>query len=189
MKIFNFVVAVVVAGVLFAGCAVKEIVDIKPYESKYAEESVNKKIELIAVNDKRKTDIVSTVIEAGKVKNKYKTSADLESWFKDALMKDLSTAGIKNMSGANTTLEVNILKLDTVFSYDIAKNLTGSVELELVFKNDGTTYKKFIKHTYNKFKGSMIDAQSFEEFVYDNLSDSVVNSIKATVMTLKDDTK
>lgn len=191
MKIFKLVAVVVVVGVLFTGCAVKEIVDVKPYVSKYAEESVNKKIELVAVNDKRKTDIVSTVKEWDEVKKQYKSSVNLESWFKDAMMKDFATAGITNTAGAKITLEVNILKFDTIFHSDrgVGKNLLGSVELELVFKDGDSVYKKYIKHTYNKWKGDITDASDFESFVYTNLSDSVLNSVNATVRTLNDDIK
>ncbi len=190
MKFFKLLLLVVIAGVVFTGCAVKEIVDIKPYQSKYADDKTNKSLNLVSVNDKRKTDIIATLKEGDKVIGEYKSSANLESWFKDALNKDLSKAGITNTADSKVILDINILKFDTLYDRNKGiKNLTGRVEIELVFKNENKVYKKFIKHTYNKFKGSISDAKGFEKFAYDNLSDSVINSIKASVMSLGDDIK
>ncbi len=189
MKYLKLIISVLSLGLLLNGCTTKNSIDVKPYESKYAQESIDKTIDLIVINDKRKTDIFATIIKDSQKIKEYKSTVNLENWFKDALEKDFSTSGIKTTNNASIKFEINIIKFDVKFIKDksFGKNLFGNVELELVFKKDNLTKKKYIKTNHTSWKVNVFDAKDFETFVYENLSDSVLNVVISMVDTFKND--
>jgi len=186
MKTVKQVLFLGLTSIVLLGCANKQVVQIKPYVSAYNQESVSKKINVIKINDKRKSKVVAIIADDSKSTKEFKTTTNLEFWFADALKKDFSTSGIKNVSDAKTSLEINIINLDAIFTNKTATkvNLSGSVEIELVFKTGLNTKTKTIKSSFKKWKISMRDAADFESVLYESLSDSVLNSIKAIIKTI-----
>ena len=102
------------------------------------------------------------------------------------MKKDFSTSGIKNTLDAKTSLEINIIALNAKFINKTVTNvnLYGNVEIELVFKSGSNTKRKTIKSSFKKWKISMSDAADFESFIYENLTDAVLNSVKAIIKTI-----
>ncbi len=189
MKYLKAVIIAIFSILIVGGCASKNTISVKPYESKYAQESIDKTIKLSAINDLRETDVFATVIKNEKPIKQYKSTINIKNWFKDALEKDFSTSGIKISHDALVKLEINIIKFEVKYIKDKSfdKNLFGNVELELIFKKDNITKKKYIKTSHTAWKINIFDAKDFENFVYENLSDSVLNSVKSMVTTLKND--
>jgi len=186
MKTVKQVFFLALSSLVLLGCANKQEVQIKPYISAYNQESVAIDINVIKINDKRKSKSVAFINNDGKTIKEFKSTTNLEFWFADALKKDFSTSGIKNSTDAKTSLEINIIALDAKFTNKTATkvNLYGNVEIELVFKNGLNTQTKTIKSSFKKWKISMSDAADFESVLYESLSDSVINSIKAIIKTI-----
>lgn len=171
---------------LFSGCTKKNIVEIKPYTSKYNKESVNLNINFRAVNDKRKSKIIAKVIDNGKIIKTFKSDTNMESWFENSLNKDFSTARIDVLYSSKTKLEINILNIEATYTKGmiLENNLVGNVEVELVFTKGRTTYKKYIKSSFSKWKMSISDASDFENFIQENMSDAIINSVISIIHML-----
>ena len=186
MKTVKQLMFLVITSVVLMGCVNKKNVEIKPYTSAYNQESTSKEINVIKINDKRKNKVVALISDEGETLNEFKTTTNLEFWFADALKKDFSTSGIKNTLDAKTSLEINIITLNAKFINKTATNvnLYGNVEIELVFKSGANTKTKTIKSSFKKWKISMRDAADFESFIYESLTDAVLNSVKAIIKTI-----
>ena len=186
MKYLKQLVLVSITALVVLGCANKQVVELKPYNSKYNQEASSKTINLIKINDKRENKIVAVIEKEGQIIKQFKARNNLENWFTDALRKDFSTAGIDNSAEANTRLVINILNLNAKYTHKktASSNLYGNVEVQLVFTTGNTVKTKQIKNSFNKWKISMDDASDFEDFLQESLSDSVLNSLNAIIKTL-----
>jgi len=186
MKRVKQIVFLGLTSLVLLGCANKQEVEIKPYISAYNQESVSKNINIIKVNDKRKTKSVAFISDDGEITKEFKSLNNLKFWFEDALKKDFSTSGIKNSRDSKTSLEINIITLEAKFTGKSATkaNLFANVEIELVFKSGLNTQTKTIKSSFKKWKITVSDAADFEKVLYESLSDSVINSIKTIIKTI-----
>ncbi len=167
-------------------CSNKQEVSIKPYSSIYAKEASTLYLDLIKINDLRKSKYIAFIKDNNQIVKKFKTNANLINWYADALSKDFSTAGIINSRDAKTTLEINIININAKYikSTKLKTNLYVDVEMQLVFKTSSNTKTKYIKNSFNSWDIGLSGAEGFESYLYKGLSNSVVNSVKAIYSTL-----
>jgi len=173
MKNLGQVCFLLLVGLSIIGCASKQSVQIKPYTSEYAKEAIPKSIKSLLIRDLRKNNVVATISENGKTIHEYSLNTNLRSWLNDALLKDFSTANITTNKNTNTSLQINIIALNANFT------------MQLIFTSKGKIKTKYVKNSFKTWKISMRDAAAFENFLYENLSNSVINSVQAIVNTIE----
>jgi hypothetical protein len=85
------------------------------------------------------------------------------------------------------TVTINIKKLDVkYYEYQVSSdNLLGSISLEIVFKKGNKTIKKVVNMSESTLKPIASDASSFEDFIYELMSNSIVKTTKIIINTLK----
>ena len=173
---------------LFIGCTTKVQTDIKPYVTLHQNEVENLSINFIGVNDKRDTQIVSTIYNDNKIENQYPLSSNVQKWYQEAFKREFENAKMlnnKNVSGIDVI--VNITKISakyTKYSLD-SKNMSANIKIELVIKKDNKTITSQIESNQTLYKPMILDAEGFESILNEGMRDSVSKTVAILIEKVK----
>jgi uncharacterized lipoprotein YajG len=173
-------VYILLVSVFFLGCSEKNAIVIPTYISTAKEPLKDEKVILVAVNDQRKSKIVSIIYNDGKIQNQYPISNDLKQWYKAALQRELVNKGLYTEDiFAKVKLVVNIKKIEATYDkYSFDKdNMKLHLLLELVMKIDNQTITSNININQTVFKTLVLDASDFEKIVSEAMDTSIKRAV------------
>ncbi len=168
----------------FVGCFNKEFVSISGYKSTYANKTLEKDITIRSIQDKRKDKYVAYIIDDNKVDKKFKLSIkNLTSWYKDAILQDIYTAHLTNKANSGIYVDIEILELKSTYDRWTlnSKTLKGNIKIKVIIEKNDTKLTREFNIKDNRISGIMLDAQSFEEYIYELLAKSVAKTTQNIV--------
>jgi len=173
---------------LFGGCAEKIKTNIKPYESLYSGKRAEQSIEIISIKDNRKDKTVSKIVDGDKIVKNYDTKQDIEQWYIEAFKKDFYASNL-NYEDKNSKFKVSIEILEVQVKYLksklAGKNLQSDIKILLIIKKGNKTYEKIVTNHQEKWNIPIFDAKGFEKFLFESMSNSVVNSVNIILKTIE----
>ncbi len=176
-----------------SGCSYKNTsLDIKPYKVNFLSfNNVNRSVFIDSIKDERAHKNIVAVITNNNGDNLgYKTAqTDFVYWYKNALDKALKANGF-NVTGlekdADLSIKLFIKKILVTFNKDILtkENLTGTISLTLIIKENKETITKNISENISRYNGLTVSDETFTKEIKTLLDDS----IKLIVRNLLDNT-
>jgi len=183
---FKIVIGIVLV-FLFSGCTKKLQTDIKPYVTMHQNAEQTTIVKFTGVYDKRTTNIVSTIIDDGKIVAKYPLSNDVKIWYKNAITRELKNTKLydeKNKSYINVS--INIIKIEATYKkYSLdKKNMKVHISLELLITKGNKITTSNININQTVYKPMILDAEGFESILNESMRDPVSKTVSILIKKL-----
>jgi len=183
MKKFIYILLI---SFIFIGCSKKIETQIPAYISSIQNNKQNIFVDFKGVDDKRATNIVSTIYNDNKKEAQYPLSNNVKIWYQEGFLRELKNRSLYDKK-SNIYVNINIKKLEAKykkFSLD-KKNMQVNIHLELIIKKDKTTITSNININQTKYKAIVLDADGFEDILKEAMFDSIVKTTNVLIEKLK----
>jgi len=183
------ILLIILSAFIFLGCAHKIETNINPYVTLDQNDKQNSKVNFLGVNDQRDTNIVSIILDEGKIEKEYTVNIDVKKWYTEALTRELENSDmLSNDTTPDIRMLVNVKKISAVYINDTfdTKNLMANIKLELVIKKGDNIITSNIQNKQTLYKALIFDAEDFEEIVNEIMRDSVSKAVSVAIEKIEE---
>lgn len=175
----NLIFCVVFGFLAGCGGVSTSVLNLSPYQVS-GKFSSNADITINSIRDTRQsTSNIATITDSsGTVKEYIVLQDSLETWFNDALLRELKQSGARVNQGGETIVDVEITELKANLSGYAKDNLKGTGSVVVKIDNGEKVTTKRISQPQTQF-APIPTAGAFSPFVKDLLDDIVKSTAKA----------